>query len=69
MSDEYVEIIAYADDLVCVVKANTRVELETYASKITEILNKWYNLHKLKIFISKTIAISIKGCLIRNDYL
>ena len=62
-SPECAEFVAYADDLACVVKGNTRVELHTHSEKIVEILNKWCNLHKLKISESKTVAMLFKGCL------
>lgn len=60
LSEEYVKKIAYADNLACRIKGNSRVMLETYASRIIEILNKWCNLHKLKISTSKTVAMVVK---------
>ena len=58
---ECAEFIAYADDLACVVKGNTKMELHTHAEKIMGILTKWCNLHKLKISDSKTVAMLFKG--------
>lgn len=55
------EAIAYADDVVFLIKANTRAELEKCAENIVEKLTKWCTLHKLKISTTKTTAMLIKG--------
>ena len=60
---ECAKFIAYTDDLACVVKENTRFELHTHSEKIIGIVNKWCNLHKLKISDSKTVAMLCKGSL------
>ena len=49
--------IAYADDLACAVKCNTRSELFTHSEQIMEILMGWCNSHRLKISDSKTVSI------------
>ena len=41
----------------------TRFELHTHSEKIIGIVNKWCNLHKLKISDSKTVAMLCKGSL------
>ena len=51
------EFIAYADDLTCVIKVNTRAEILTHEERIKEILTRWCNSHKLKISDTKTVAI------------
>lgn len=58
---ECAEFIAYADDLACVIKGNTRLELHTHSERVMEILTKWCNSHKLKISDMKTVAIMFKG--------
>ena len=57
---EFADFIAYADDLACVVKGNTRTELNTNSERIIEILSGWCNSHKLKISGTKTVAIMFK---------
>ena len=58
---ECAEFIAYADDLACVIKGNTRSELPTHSEKVMNILVKWCSLHKLKISETKTVAMLFKG--------
>ena len=58
---ECADFIAYADDLACVVKGNTRAELNTNSERIIKILSGWCNSHKLKISATKTVAIMFKG--------
>lgn len=59
--EEHVGITAYADDLACVIKGNTRVEITRQADKVMEIINKWCRIHRLKISASKTVAMLVKG--------
>ena len=58
---EHVEVIAYADDLACLIKGNTRIEVQTHATKVVEILDSWCKRHKLKVSSSKTVAMLVKG--------
>ena len=58
---DHVEVIAYADDLACLIKGNTRIELQTHATKVVEILDCWCKRHKLKVSSSKTVAMLVKG--------
>ena len=59
--EEQVEITAYADDLACVVKGDTRIEITKNATKAIEIISKWCRLHHLKISGSKTVTMLMKG--------
>ena len=54
------ELIAYADDLTCVIKVNTRAKILTHEERIMEILTRWCNSNKLKISDTKTVAIKFK---------
>lgn len=55
------EAIAYADDLVIIIKGNSRVELERIGGRAVEMLDDWCITHKLKISVSKTAALLMKG--------
>ena len=57
------EFIAYADDLACIVKGDTRSEILTYSERVIEILTTWCSSHKLKISEKKTVAVQFKGSL------
>lgn len=59
--EEEAEIIAYADDLVILVKANSRRGIEVSGSRALSILVDWCGLHKLKISAEKTKGMTIKG--------
>lgn len=58
---EFGDFIAYADDIACVIKGDTRSELLTYSEIVTEILADWCKLYKLKISDKKSVAIMFKG--------
>ena len=60
---EYGEFVAYADDLACVMKGDTRSEILTYSERVIEILTTWCNSHKLRISEKKTVAVQLKGSL------
>lgn len=64
--EDKAEAIAYADDLVIIIKGNSRTELETIGNKAVNILIDWCNLHKLKTSTSKTLAMLMKGKLDRE---
>lgn len=55
------EYIAYADDLAMIIKGSSRVELERYSEKILKILTNWCDEYKLKVSLSKTTAMMLKG--------
>lgn len=59
--EEDVEVIAYADDLACVVKGNSRAQVECNIEKLLVYLNNWCKLHKLNISVDKTFAMLVKG--------
>ena len=59
--EEMVEITAYADDLACVIKANTRKEITNHGTKLIELINKWCRSHHLRMSTSKTVAMLVKG--------
>lgn len=58
---EDTETIAYVDDVVILIKANSRNALEDKAKASIDILLKWCNTHKLTISATKTIAMLMKG--------
>ena len=55
------KVIAYADDLACVIKGDTRSEILTYSKIVMKILAEWCNSYKLKISDKKTVAAMFKG--------
>lgn len=61
LSIDKVEAIAYADDVVLLIKANSRMELEKIARIAVNALMRWCKLHKLMLSASKTTAMLIKG--------
>lgn len=58
---ETMEAIAYADDVVFLIKADSRKEIEHIARKTVTVLMDWCERHKLKISPNKTVAMLIKG--------
>lgn len=58
---EDVGVIAYADDVAFMIKANSRLELETMGNRATEALHEWCLNNKLKISETKTRALLVKG--------
>ncbi|CAK9809097.1 Retrovirus-related Pol polyprotein from type-1 retrotransposable element R1 (Fragment) [Anthophora quadrimaculata] len=58
---ENIQAIAYADDLTIIVKGNTRSDLETSATKATDLVNNWCTHNKLKVSSNKTHAMLMKG--------
>lgn len=61
LSEEDIETVAYADDVVLIIKANSRTEIERNAVAVIRVLMEWCILHKLKISASKTFAMLVKG--------
>lgn len=43
------------------VRDNTGTRITTYANKTINIMKKWCSLHRLKISLSKTVAMLVKG--------
>lgn len=60
------EVIAYADDLAIIIKANSRRELEVIRRRVLEELTGWCNLYKLRVSTAKTTALLVKGKLDKN---
>ena len=58
---EFCDLIAYADDLACVIKGDTRSEILTYSKIVMEILAELCNSYKLKISDKKTVVVMFKG--------
>jgi transcription antitermination factor NusA-like protein len=69
--DKNVEVIAYADDLVALIKGNSRKEIisEIISKTMIGTLMNWCELHKVKASTTKTMAMTIKGKLTREDRL
>lgn len=61
MNEDEVESIAYADDLLILVKANSRQQVEQLGARALERVSEWCLTHKLKISRSKTKAMLMKG--------
>jgi len=60
------EVIAFADDLAILIKANSRREIEEIGKKVLEDLTSWCALYKLKVSTAKTTAMLIKNKLDKN---
>lgn len=63
-----VEAIAYADDVLALIKENSRVGVEKVARDLVEVIMEWCSLHKLKLAADKTVAMLMKGKLDKNRY-
>lgn len=61
ISNRDAEVIAYADDLVMIIKGTSRKNLEYISKRGIDTLLDWCNTHKLKISINKTFALHVKG--------
>jgi hypothetical protein len=59
-------VVAYADDIVIIVSADSRIELERKAGNAVSLLQNWCEENKLKISENKTKYILFKGKLKRN---
>lgn len=57
------EPIAYADDLVIVIKGNSRIQLETKANQAISTLLTWCNDQKLQLSTGKSEMVLLKGYL------
>jgi len=64
--DDDVDVIAYADDVTILLKADSRKDLECKARRISKILTDWCSLHKLKVAVDKTNAMTVKGKFSKN---
>lgn len=64
---ESIECIAYADDLLIVIKANSRSELERIAQKVTDLVFRWFTDDKLMLSQTKTQMIMLKGSFKTRD--
>lgn len=60
------EVVAYADDLAFLIKANSRREVEEIGQRILQFLKEWCELYKLRVSTAKTTAMLLKGKLHRN---
>jgi len=61
-----VNVIAYADDLAILLKANSRRDIEEIGKKVLNYLTSWCTLFKLRISLAKTTALLVKGKLDKN---
>jgi len=59
--EQDVDVIAYADDLAILIRANSRRNIEEIGKQTLEILTKWCNLYKLRVSGTKTTALLMKG--------
>lgn len=60
-AEDEVRVIAYADDIAFIIMGNTRNEIEMRAAVLTEELQTWCTIHKLKVSAKKTQAMLMKG--------
>ena len=58
--------VAYADDLLLLIEANSRIQLEYKCQQALEIVNNWCLQAKLKVAASKTTYMFLKGSMRRN---
>jgi len=59
-NEDEVDVIAYADDVAVLLMAHSRNSLEKTARQVSEIMSRWRSLHKLKIVVDKTNAMTVK---------
>jgi len=64
--EDNVDVIAYADDVTILLKADSRKDIESAADRISEILSEWCSLHKLAVAVDKTNAMTAKGKFSKN---
>ena len=55
------EPIAFADDLIVVIRANSRKELEQKANNVTKTLEEWCEKQKLEFSTKKLEMLLLKG--------
>jgi len=60
LSEDKVEVFAYADDLAILIKANSRRERRSRKQSYSKMEN-WCALYKLKVYATKTITMIVKG--------
>jgi len=60
------DVIAYADDLAILMKANSRRGIEEIGKRALQELTTWCALYKLRVSATKTTALLIKGKLDKN---
>jgi len=60
------DVIAYADDLAILMKANSRRGIEEIGKRVLQELTMWCALYKLRISATKTTALLMKGKLDKN---
>lgn len=58
--------VAYADDLLIILEAASRREIETKGNTLMEIINRWTTKVKLTVSTSKTTYVIMKGKLSRD---
>ncbi|XP_017795358.1 PREDICTED: uncharacterized protein LOC108576808 [Habropoda laboriosa] len=56
-----VQDLAYADDILFVIKGNSRVELEWQGSIVMTMLQDWCHENKLAVSKKKTVAVFLRG--------
>jgi hypothetical protein len=61
ISEDEAEAVAFADDLVMILKGDSRSNLERVGCNVLQLLNEWCKLHKLSVSASKTKAMLLKG--------
>ena len=63
LSAANIESVAYADDLIVLVAANSRLHLETAAQQAVNLVNTWCGEYHLQLSAHKTEQILLKGIL------
>ncbi|XP_017795357.1 PREDICTED: odorant receptor 13a-like [Habropoda laboriosa] len=56
-----VQVLAYADDILFVIKGNSRVELEWHGSIVMTMLQDWCHENKLAVSKKKIVAVFLRG--------
>lgn len=60
-AETQIEVVAYADDVVALIKEDSRNALEKTANNLVKIIMEWCLMHKLKLAADKTVAMLMKG--------
>lgn len=56
-----VDVVAYANDVVALVKGDSRIELERVADALIKVVIDWCEMRKLRLAAGKTVAMLLKG--------
>ncbi|KAK2574822.1 hypothetical protein KPH14_012975, partial [Odynerus spinipes] len=61
VDESNIEVNAYADDILFLIKGNSRKEIENLAEQVIRYVEDWCCAHKLKVSETKTVAMLVKG--------